>query len=244
MSAELRVFHQRTDRTNFGQDNGSNRDNWVKEQLSLIPAGKRLLDAGAGELRYKPFCNHLQYVSQDFCQYTGTGDGQGLQTGQWDTSRIDIVSDIAAIPEPDASFDAILCTEVLEHVPKPEAAIHEFSRLLCSGGILILTAPFCSLSHFAPYHFSTGFNRYWYEEVLKDTFDEITIVPNGDYFSYMAQELYRIDSMGQKYAEKGLGIIGKIARNILLHYLWNMSMADKGSFEVLCFGYHVTARKI
>lgn len=119
---------------NFGQDNGSNRDNWVKEQLSLIPDGKRILDAGAGEWRYKPFCSHLKYVSQDFCQYSGQGDDHGLQTGKWDTSHLDIVSDIVAIPEPDASFDVILCMEVLEHIPKPEAAIKEFSRLLCPGG--------------------------------------------------------------------------------------------------------------
>lgn len=109
---------------------------------------------------------------------------------------------------------------------------------------MILTAPFCSLTHFAPYHFSTGFNRYWHENVLLDSFDNISIVPNGNYFSYMAQELYRIDSMGQKYAEKGLGIIGKFARNILLHKLRNMSSTDKGSSEVLSVGYHVTARRM
>ena len=228
---------------NFGRDNGSVRDAWVQAQLAQIPAGKRLLDAGAGESRYKPFCAHLRYVSQDFCQYTGAGDGKGLQTGQWGTSRIDIVSDIANIPEPDASFDAILCTEVLEHVPNPIAAIREFTRLLCPGGTLILTAPFCSLTHFSPYHFSSGFNRYWYENVLANDFDAIAIVPNGDYFSYMAQELRRIDSMGKKYAQKGLGFIGKIAKSILIHRLRSMSSQDAGSAESLCFGYHVTARK-
>ncbi|MBQ9377902.1 MAG: class I SAM-dependent methyltransferase [Schwartzia sp.] len=227
----------------FGEDNGSNRDAWVREQLSLIPAGNKLLDAGAGELRYKPYCSHLQYVSQDFCQYDGTGDGKGLQMQTWDTARIDIVSDILHIPEPDETFDAILCTEVLEHIPKPEEAIREFSRLLSSNGILILTAPFCSLTHFAPYHYFTGFNRYWYENVLRDDFEDITIIPNGNYFSYMAQELYRVDSMGKRYSQKGLGLIGRIAKKVLLHILQSMSLSDTGSSEVLCFGYHVTARK-
>lgn len=229
---------------NVGNDNGSNRDKWIQERLSEIPSGSRILDAGAGECRYKEFCSHLDYVSQDFCEYTGTGNNRGLQTGKWDTSRIDIVSDISNIPEPDSSFDAILCSEVFEHIFSPEDAVREFSRLLRKGGRLILTAPFCSLTHFAPYHFATGFNRYWYEKVLNDNgFNMLSIPPNGNYFSYMAQEIRRIKSMGRKYSGKGLGILGYIARAIILRRLAAMSMNDTSSGEVLCFGYHVLAEK-
>jgi Methylase involved in ubiquinone/menaquinone biosynthesis len=52
-----------------------------------------------------------------------------LQTGPWDNSKLDIVSDILSIPLPDHSVDAIMCTEVLEHIPDPLGAIKEFSRL-------------------------------------------------------------------------------------------------------------------
>src|SRR5206468_2559034 len=90
----------------------------------------------------------------------------GLQMTAWDYGKLDIVSDIAAIPEPDGSFDAILCSEVLEHVPDAVKVIGELARLLRSGGTLILTAPFNSMTHFAPYHFSTGFSRYFYEHHL------------------------------------------------------------------------------
>lgn len=67
------------------------RNRWLAQTLAAIPTGLRLLDAGAGELRNKPLCAHLIYVSQDFCQYEGKGDAQGLQTGTWNTSRIDLV---------------------------------------------------------------------------------------------------------------------------------------------------------
>lgn len=114
--------------------NEINRQAWLKKTLSALPKGSRLLDAGAGELQNRKHCDHLIYVSQDFCQYQGSGGGgapdEGLQMTSWDNSRIDLVSDITSIAAPDASFDAILCSEVLEHVPEPTYALDEFARLL------------------------------------------------------------------------------------------------------------------
>ena len=108
-----------------------------------------------------------------------------MQTGKWDTSHINLVCDIAAIPEPDESFDAILCSEVLEHVPDPIKVIDEFARLLKPGGKLILTAPFASLVHFAPFHYCSGFSRYWYEHHLTlRGFQIEELTPNGDWFAY------------------------------------------------------------
>lgn len=117
-----------------GTQNQSNREAWLEKTLKNIPSGSRILDAGAGELKYKPLCQHLNYVSQDFAQYNGEGDGKGLQTGAWDQTKLDIISDITAIPEPDGSFDAVMCIEVFEHLPEPIKAIKEFSRLLKGGG--------------------------------------------------------------------------------------------------------------
>src|SRR5947209_4444898 len=137
-----------------GTTNEQNRIDWIERTLKKIPEGLTILDAGAGELQFKRFCNHLKYISQDFGQYNGQGT-IGLQTGTWDNSKLDIVSDITAIPLPDHSVDAIMCTEVLEHVPDPVAVIKEFGRLIRPGGYLLLTAPFASLTHFAPYHFAS-----------------------------------------------------------------------------------------
>lgn len=227
-----------------GSHNQSVREEWLKGTLQKIPLGSRILDAGAGELKYKPLCSHLNYVSQDFAQYDGQGDGAGLQPGSWDQTKLDIVSDITKIPQPDASFDAVMCIEVLEHVPYPADALGELARLLKPGGYLILTAPFCSLTHLAPYFYQTGYSRYFYEYWLeKLNFNILDIQQNGNYFEYLAQEVRRIPQVSNQYAKTQIDEAGYSIINQMLGLLHNLSEKGDSSKEFLCFGTHVLARK-
>jgi len=229
----------------IGLNNEKNRIEWIEKALKRIPKGSRILDAGAGELQYKKYCAHLNYVSQDFSEYDGTGDGSGLQMKKWNCDKIDIVSDIINIPEPDLSFDAIMCTEVLEHIPHPELAIKEFSRLIKKNGHLILTAPFCSLTHFSPYHFYTGFNKYFYLNILNENgFKVIESTPNGNYFEYLAQELMRLPEIACKYSKYSLSVYEYYFIKVLLKVLEKISKKDKRSFELLNYGYNVYAIKL
>jgi SAM-dependent methyltransferase len=228
-----------------GLSNQSTRDTWVERVLSELPKGARLLDAGAGECQYKKFCGHLRYVSQDLAEYTGRDSSVGLQQANWDTSAVDIVCDITAVPEPDASFDAILCTEVLEHLPDPASALRELARLLKLGGTLIITAPFCSLTHFAPYHYATGFNRYFYSHHLGTLgFDITDMIENGNFFEYMAQEVRRIDGMAERYCSEKPTRLERYAMQIVLGMLERFSRRDRGSQEMLHFDYQVRAVKV
>ncbi len=183
----VRFFFPNKPFSTIGTHNESTRVAWLEATLKKIPNGSRLLDAGAGEQQFKKFCGHLNYVSQDFAQYKPEELNKGLQMDKWDYGKLDIISDIAAIPEQDASFDAIMCTEVFEHIINPRDAVKEFSRLLKKDGYLIITAPFCSLTHFAPYHFYTGFNKYFYETSLKENgFEILEMTPNGNFFEFVA----------------------------------------------------------
>ena len=222
--------------------NRENRDHWLKQTLSKLPSGLSILDAGAGELRNKHLCNHLNYLSQDVCEYEGVGDSQGLQMGRWDTSQIDLVCDIVNIPKPDDCLDAILCSEVLEHLPDALKALDEFTRLLRPGGKLILTAPFASLVHFAPYHYSTGFSRYWYEHHLGLRNYEIEeLSPNGDWFTYLRQEMLRLPSLAKRYGD-WCWPLAYILTVVGLAYFFFRGKSKSAS-DLACFGWHCVAKK-
>jgi SAM-dependent methyltransferase len=241
LSPEL-LHHLRAPR--IGLENIARRDEWVRAALGRLAPGSRILDAGAGERPYFRFCQHLNYVAQDFGRYDGVGDGRGLQSGHWDQGSVDIICDIAHIPEPDASFDAILCTEVIEHVPEPIPVIRELSRLLRPGGILILTAPFISFTHFSPYHYHTGFSRHFYEYHLTKAgleIDELSF--NGNFFELLAQEVRRIPWAVEHYSGTPVSAWASFVSRLFLRVLSQLNYGSHGSENFAAFGLHVIAKR-
>jgi len=229
----------------FKDINESNRQAWLKQTLNTVPKGARLLDAGAGELKNRKYCDHLDYVSQDFCQYQGVEGGgldEGLQSKNWDTTRVDLVSDITTIPAPDASFDAILCSEVLEHVPEPTHALDEFVRLLKPGGVMILTAPFASNVHMAPYHYCGGFSKYWYEyHLVKRGLRIETLVANGDWYALLRQEITRLGGMER---QRGNWSWPFAYAYTLLGLAYFKLRGKKRAEDLACFGWQCVAVKV
>ncbi len=51
------------------------------------------------------------------------------------------VSDAGRLPFKDISFDVVICSEVLEHIPDHHTVIREFTRVLKPGGSLAVSAP-------------------------------------------------------------------------------------------------------
>lgn len=94
------------------------------------------------------------------------------------TYHPDIVGDIAHIPCDDASYDAVVCLSVLEHVEYPREGVREIHRVLKPGGVLFGQVPFLY-----PYHAMEGyygdFFRFTDEGVksLCRDFSSIDIVP-------------------------------------------------------------------
>jgi SAM-dependent methyltransferase len=221
--------------------NESARIAWLESTLARVKPNTLLLDAGAGEGRNRALCRHLRYIAQDLAKYDGIGNHAGLQTGSWSTVSIDVISDVIALPLRDESVGAVLCSEVLEHIHDPTKAIDEFARVLAPGGTLILTAPFASMVHFAPFHYVTGFSRYWYEHHLPArgfVIDEL--VANGDWFDLCAQEVNRLSSAAVRYQDTARHLT-YLVRAVTAGYMKisrRMPASDLG-----CFGWHCIARK-
>lgn len=229
--------------------NNKIRQDWIIDKLKKIPEGKVLLDAGAGQMRYAPYCGHLKYIAQDLGEYSSKTAEGGLHTNieswdKWDTSKLNIVCDIIDMPLDNESVDVILCSEVFEHLKNPILAVKEFGRILKPGGKLILTAPFCCLSHMAPYFYYNGFSEYWYKDNLEDFGFQIEEIETyGDFFQYLCQELFRVNKMAEQYCKTGLKAeeIKTITDSIRI--LSKLSLLDSGSSETLCFGNMVVAIK-
>jgi SAM-dependent methyltransferase len=224
-------------------DNFNQRREFVKSALQGITAGNSILDAGAGSQQFREYCSHLNYKAQDFGQYKidnkkmlgcesgGLGAGSGYQYG-----KLDYVGNCWEIAEEDGVFDAILCTEVFEHIPYPVETVREFARLLKKDGVLILTAPSNCLRHMDPYFFYSGFSDRWFEKILKENgFLIETLEPVGDYYRWMAVEIYR--------TMKSHTLFSKVFLLPAFCYYY-LKKENEVSLSTLCMGYHVLAKKI
>jgi SAM-dependent methyltransferase len=222
------------------------RDSWVKEHADQLPAGSRVLDAGAGASKYRSFFGHCEYRTQDFCQY----QGDLVKYEQ----PIDYVCDITAIPLPDASLDAILCTEVIEHVIDPVAVLGEFSRLLKPGGRLLLTAPLISHLHMEPYHYFGGFTHFWYRHWLPEKgFKVESITPVGGpgrSCSYFGQAFYLAWMAAERRSQPPTRWISRLLRipvmPLVFYFLpWLLPRFDRWlGNDVICSNYMVTATRL
>ena len=84
------------------------------------------LDAGAEE---------VQGVRNTFAAMVAAGELAR------DACAVAVQGDALALPFADATFDRVICSEVLEHIPEDLAAMGELARVLRRGGTMAVTVP-------------------------------------------------------------------------------------------------------
>jgi SAM-dependent methyltransferase len=144
-----------------------------------IPPGSCVLDAGAGESRFKPLFSHTNYIGIDFAQ----GDAS------WDYSKLDVIASLEQLPLENATVDHVLSIVVLEHTPEPARVIREFERVLKPGGIVHIVVPHMWEEHQRPFdyfRFTSGGIRHLFEAA---GFQTLRVEPVGGFFWQLGRRL-------------------------------------------------------
>lgn len=99
-----------------------------------------VLDVGCGQKPYRAFIPATRYVGMEI------EPGPGAEAPR----SADVYYDGRTFPFPAASFDAVICSQVFEHVFTPHEFLTEIRRVLRPGGRLLLTVPFVWDEHEQP----------------------------------------------------------------------------------------------
>jgi SAM-dependent methyltransferase len=101
----------------------------------------------------------------------------------------EIVGHVCTVPLCDACADAIICTEVLEHLLFPQKVVGESYRLLRPRGVLIMSMPFLYQEHGD----SNDYQRFTSAKLVhlldEKKFTDIRVQPQGYYFTVLSDML-------------------------------------------------------
>jgi SAM-dependent methyltransferase len=159
----------------------------------------RVLDIGCGT---KPYRRLFPAAAQ----YIGTETNRTFTPG----SRADVTAFGEALPFRTGTFDAVICTEVLEHVPEPGDFLREVFRVILPGGVLLLTTPQTWGLHEEPYDFYR-YTKYGLEYLFRKAgFEIVEISPTTGTLGTVGQRLssffyYRLG--GRTRALKPLAVV-------------------------------------
>jgi len=157
----------------------------ILKMIQNFKAEKRFLDVGCGNgviLRYLPEGSMgLDINAQAISQAKQYAPKAQVQIG-----------DVEELPFQDNSYETIICSHVLDHLPKPEKALKEIYRVLKPGGVLIGTVPrynplwqmqFIAGPQVTAYPYHHEFNEEELRKILAP-FDSVELSPVLSYLAW------------------------------------------------------------
>lgn len=184
----------------------------------------------------------------------------GAQTGPyktWFPNRVPIdifwrpgiavVTDAQRLGLADESFDVVLCTEVLEHLPEPQAAIDEMFRVLKPGGTLILTTRFLFPIHDAPHDYFR-FTKFGLRHLTR-RFEAVTVEEETSTMGAMAVLVQRLglqtDSVGGGAGRAFWLLLARVMGPLggLIRRQYGDSRRLTPEATIMTSGYHLSARR-
>ena len=138
----------------------------------------RVLDIGCGAKPYR-------HLFPDAAVYLGTETNRTFTRA----SRADVAAFGEALPFRTGAFDAVVCTEVLEHVAEPADFLKEVFRVIVPGGALLLTTPQTWGLHEEPYDFYRYTKHGLRYLFTKAGFELLDVAPTTGTFGTVGQRL-------------------------------------------------------
>lgn len=167
-------------------------DQFHLKQVPLLNPGSMVLDVGGNRISKRGVFNMDQYDLTVIYANLSAEKSPHVQT------------DAQAMPFGDRSFDAAICSEVLEHVPDPRAVLTEILRVLKPGGRLIGCVPFMNRMHGDPYDFGR-YSDWFLQRTLEEIgFVEVATERQGHFWSVLADTL-RDAAYSESIAGRGGG---------------------------------------
>jgi SAM-dependent methyltransferase len=154
----------------------------------------RLLDLGCGKVPF--YALYREYVSETLC----VDWGNSLHGGDYLDAECDLTKDL---PFADASFDTILLSYVLEHIPTPGRLWREMGRLLKPGGKLLLSVPFYYCLHEDPYDYYR-YTKYALQRFAEATGFEIILIKEFGWAPELWWIFFQNSAYGSARSEYGL----------------------------------------
>jgi SAM-dependent methyltransferase len=159
----------------------------------------RILDIGCGIKPFQRFLGGSEYI--------------GIEVKA--DKKPGVCASAEYLPFHDKSFDTVLCTEVLEHVPEPTQVLSECYRVMKPGGALYITVPMTWYLHYEPhdyYRFTKYGIRYLCE---KAGFDVVALERFGGFTMYLCLRISEfLHKILYKYIFSPLKICGSRNKDI------------------------------
>jgi predicted SAM-dependent methyltransferase len=162
-------FMVRTHEYNPGDVRIVKQYEFLQKFLERLPERGRILDVGAGQCEMRRFCEGFDYIALD----------RAIGDTRWDYSRLNVISDVHALPFRTGEFDGAINIWVAEHVRDPLGMAGEMARILKPGGWLMMFVPFVVHEHQAPHDYYR-FTRFGAAALLEENgFDQIEVAPDS-----------------------------------------------------------------
>jgi len=127
---------------------------WIAEYLSdLTDAPLKILCFGDG-LGFESL--YFNLAGHDAEYYEVSGAGEIFARSIHEFNNVPFRGYSSSVEIPADTYDAVICLDVLEHVPDPPAIIEQFDKFLKDDGRLIISAPFFLVNSQFPTHLDSN----------------------------------------------------------------------------------------